>query len=797
MAFWGVLVNPGTPYTLQHDGAPKRLRISQATLGEGSWYSKSRSIVRCSVGSKPPVYICALSIKDVYSHQLDLEFEESEDIVFSVSGVRGVYLTGYYLNSNPNTTIATTTGSDDPHKPLLRGLEDIEAAKNELPSHNSEGNKHALNHGLIDDCIVNFLPTLDEPPSSEGIVELTDGKEMDSGDFDVHKVVNNVVTEQETKSSDLEKEEMIDEKTKRCARGRVYQTSISTMPNTSLPPGNVCKLKENKSEESMIHDTIPKCNQDKVVDYSDCETLKDQGYASASWTSDEPHCTLAPSAVDGLQHVQKGQNKGKARSKEFKIMECDVRNTLDKMPSESDVNIVAMDQYPRLSCATVGDFSTRGHSHLKKRKKKANCDLDKDKKACHNQLDKCMEQDPDDSWPDYSKCIPNERKNAMSPSSAFIHQVQEVVVPSIETGHSKELKKTKKKKQQQQGNGQKNSQIKNEVTAHAVKEKQAGDVDDNQCVIYATNDSARSDNNRIRSDGLVENPLHDNRSSTADNQVQDVVELSKVFEARHSNKPKKKKVKELKNPLTEKSATILNKCMQNQAENEDGGQCGNYDCNECARYKTTNVIANERANVPDDDQSNKADHQVQDVSVLSIVFEAGHSNKPKKKKRKGLENPLTEKSATILNKYMENQVEDEDGGHCGNYNRTECARYKTTNVIANEPAKYNDRQVNDFTVLQGKVKPKRKKIDESVNKEKTSEDDDSFPQIILTLPSICKSKSNSLNVEQADTSIAAVKSHSVSKKTKPAKTKQDGDKRDVAGTGLELKNISPCSKWKQ
>ena len=50
------------------------------------------------------------------------------------------------------------------------------------------------------------------------------------------------------------------------------------MPNTSLPPGNVCKLKEKKSEESMIHDTIPKCNQDKVVDYSDCETLKDQGY---------------------------------------------------------------------------------------------------------------------------------------------------------------------------------------------------------------------------------------------------------------------------------------------------------------------------------------------------------------------------------------------------------------------------------------------------------------------------------------------------------------------------------------
>ena len=54
---------------------------------------------------------------------------------------------------------------------------------------------------------------------NSGIVELTDGKEMDSGDFDVHKVVNNVVTEQETKSSDLQKGEMINEKTERCARG--------------------------------------------------------------------------------------------------------------------------------------------------------------------------------------------------------------------------------------------------------------------------------------------------------------------------------------------------------------------------------------------------------------------------------------------------------------------------------------------------------------------------------------------------------------------------------------------------
>ncbi|GFZ09134.1 hypothetical protein Acr_20g0009420 [Actinidia rufa] len=171
-------------------------------------------MVRCSVESKPPVYICALSIKDVYLHQLDLEFEESEDVFF-VSGVRGVYLSGYYLNSNANTTITNPTGSDDPHKPRLRGPEDIEEAKNELPSQNSEEKQTCL-----DSCVLyhRFIGCVTgQSDISPCIVELTDGKDMDFGDFDMNRVVNNVVTEQETKNSDLQKKEIIDEKTETCA----------------------------------------------------------------------------------------------------------------------------------------------------------------------------------------------------------------------------------------------------------------------------------------------------------------------------------------------------------------------------------------------------------------------------------------------------------------------------------------------------------------------------------------------------------------------------------------------------
>ncbi|KAM7473080.1 hypothetical protein LguiB_020323 [Lonicera macranthoides] len=113
-----VLVKPNEPYILQRDdddhGNPKRLRISQAsilaTLADRSGLWTSRSVVRCAVGSKPPVFICSLSIGEVASCKLDLEFEEKDDVVFSVKGPRGVHLAGYFLNSTgANSTSATVT----------------------------------------------------------------------------------------------------------------------------------------------------------------------------------------------------------------------------------------------------------------------------------------------------------------------------------------------------------------------------------------------------------------------------------------------------------------------------------------------------------------------------------------------------------------------------------------------------------------------------------------------------------------------------------------------------------------
>ncbi|XP_076949213.1 peptidyl-prolyl cis-trans isomerase FKBP43-like [Bidens hawaiensis] len=98
MAFWGIEVKPGKPYTHSNAG---RLRISQATLAIGT--ATLKSLVQCNVGDKRPVLLCALLPNKTESLQLDLEFDEAEDVMFSVIGPRGVYLTGYYVGPNQHS----------------------------------------------------------------------------------------------------------------------------------------------------------------------------------------------------------------------------------------------------------------------------------------------------------------------------------------------------------------------------------------------------------------------------------------------------------------------------------------------------------------------------------------------------------------------------------------------------------------------------------------------------------------------------------------------------------------------
>ncbi|KAM7266223.1 hypothetical protein ACFE04_004120 [Oxalis oulophora] len=98
MAFWGVEVKPTRPVTHKSDSTKGRLHISQATLGYNVIASK-RCSVQCKVGDKCPVFLCSLFPGTSESCQLNLEFDEGVEVVFSVLGPGSVYLTGYFLPS--------------------------------------------------------------------------------------------------------------------------------------------------------------------------------------------------------------------------------------------------------------------------------------------------------------------------------------------------------------------------------------------------------------------------------------------------------------------------------------------------------------------------------------------------------------------------------------------------------------------------------------------------------------------------------------------------------------------------
>ncbi|KAL3626885.1 hypothetical protein CASFOL_029290 [Castilleja foliolosa] len=96
MAFWGIEVKPSTPFVHSCEKATGRLRISQATLGIGG-PTKRNVVVQCKVGNRIPVLLCSLIPSQTESCHLELEFEEADDVVFSVIGPKSVYLTGYYV----------------------------------------------------------------------------------------------------------------------------------------------------------------------------------------------------------------------------------------------------------------------------------------------------------------------------------------------------------------------------------------------------------------------------------------------------------------------------------------------------------------------------------------------------------------------------------------------------------------------------------------------------------------------------------------------------------------------------
>ncbi|XP_063948554.1 peptidyl-prolyl cis-trans isomerase FKBP43 isoform X3 [Daucus carota subsp. sativus] len=228
MAFWGIEVKPGKPFALKFDdGLRRRLHISQATLAIGS--SKQTSLVQCNVGDKSPVLLCALLPDKSESLQLNLEFDEDEEVLFSVVGPRGVHLTGFYTSGGRSF-------NDDGSESYG---EDIANSENEESGQQSDEDEYEDSF-IDDDENLEVLPHCTLP---------TDGAVDD--DIDMNKTNNKKKLKKRSmvvESDDDDEFISWQQNTGKCIRSVLKSDSEDSVPILSL-----CKNK--KAEKNTVSES--------------------------------------------------------------------------------------------------------------------------------------------------------------------------------------------------------------------------------------------------------------------------------------------------------------------------------------------------------------------------------------------------------------------------------------------------------------------------------------------------------------------------------------------------------------
>ncbi|KAK9672753.1 hypothetical protein RND81_12G121900 [Saponaria officinalis] len=167
MTFWGVEVKPGKPFTLKSDELGGSLILTQATLGTGS--SSKKSILQVNVGDKQPIYLCSLLPEKSECFTLNLEFNEEEDVMFSVVGPTSIHLSGYVQRSEPDDD-----DEEDDDCELDCCAEDIaetESEDSEFESEDEDGDD------FIDDDDMSMYPSSTIPNSGVVIEEIEEDDE--------------------------------------------------------------------------------------------------------------------------------------------------------------------------------------------------------------------------------------------------------------------------------------------------------------------------------------------------------------------------------------------------------------------------------------------------------------------------------------------------------------------------------------------------------------------------------------------------------------------------------------------
>lgn len=380
MAFWGVELKPRNPYKHRYDESRGRLHISQATLGFGQ--STKKSVVQCNVSEKCPVLLCSLLPEKTESCSLNLEFEEEDEVVFSVIGPRSVHLTGFFLGP---------TGDLDNHYEEDSDSYGEDIAETETEPSSDYDSEDEYEDGFIDDDDLEIYPPSPRPNSGVRIEEIVDEETPRDGtgtnehlkkkhrpsDSDVGDVSQQQIVVKNTVTPVLESEDEDGFPVSTTSKSKhiLKDAGANRLDKKMNADEMKDKVEDNRSHSACLKRKIDVINQDGKMDR----------------VSDPPSDSFVPSGGVAAQDGEKSKKKKKEKVKNKKHTEAEVENLPGEELNEKLSNDKeAMDS--SIFSSTVDPQST-GKSKKKKKGKAKDKNLQPEGDPSAEAVDKACQDD--------------------------------------------------------------------------------------------------------------------------------------------------------------------------------------------------------------------------------------------------------------------------------------------------------------------------------------------------------------------------------------------------------------------
>lgn len=323
-------MKPGKPFTHTADDVRGRLHISQATLGIGT--APKKSVVQCNVGDKSPVFLCSLFPEKAESCQLNLEFEEADEVVFSVIGPQSVHLTGYFLGAS-----GQRYNLNDESESYG---EDIADTETERSTGHSDEDKY--DDSFINDADLEIIPP--SPVSGGGEIEeipdrqkgsrrrLGKKNQLSGSDEDgsAQKEIEEIPDRQKGSHRRLRKnyqliesDDDVSAQKQMLADGSTAAAASDGESEDMQPISSLCKVSSDKQENIETREINVRksggTSTDEAKDEGNCFILSEE--RSDDDVNGEPKrsdmCdSVLPSAEVGLENGAKPKKKKKVQSKE-------------------------------------------------------------------------------------------------------------------------------------------------------------------------------------------------------------------------------------------------------------------------------------------------------------------------------------------------------------------------------------------------------------------------------------------------------------------------------------------------